>query len=757
GRSVAVTVTATANRTATDTDVSGWVTVGARLRVPYLLTLRPLQLTTSPDPSDGHSEVFVLAPADLVTPPVVTVTAPDGKRTDVTATLDHGRWYRAPVTGARPGGYTVQARATTTGGQALWGTGTFEVVANTAGDGGWQPIGPNGQSGLIATSPAAPDQLVLAQDSKVGLWRTTDRGRQWRQLDRLPVAGGMGTVVVDPRDADRMWYAVNGRAEAGSPLALDPTYEGKVLLTTDGGSTWQTLPFPNTHVNALVSDGHTLLAVTPDGVVGSDDGGARWTTHAVTLPTDVTDAALAGGDLYVSAPEGVWVVRNATGDDLAPAEQVFTKPDWAGPVGVAADAELVVTATADGVVRGSRDGGRTWSVLYQGRAGGYATAVRMVDGTVYVAGTRQDLVGRDHGATWSVQPKPAPGPVDDDFGTLGDSTLVSAGSGGLYTTADGGGHYRRIGVQGGSVPALAVGTRQDGTAELVAGTDTGIDKTPLPTGSQVDPEWGSNGEEGTIGTTISQIAASPADPHVLWKVRTDAFAGFWVSRSDDGGATWSDLTNRSETPTALLVDPADPREVVIGYTHLDGSGIYITRDGGATWRKYALGHEVDAIAGDPAAAGWLWLGSPDGLYRSDDNGGVHFTKVADGAVSAITLDRRKPQRIVVGGAALRVSTDGGRTFRTADAGPLAMRVSSLLVSPRDPDVLYAGTAEYRASGLLVGGRGVLRSADGGRTWRNVSSGLQNTAVLSLAVAPDGGWLYAGTEQGGVHRLRLTDR
>jgi subtilisin family serine protease len=68
GGSVEVAVTATVKRAAADTDVSGWVTVGSRLRVPYLLALRPLPLTTTPDPSDGHSEVFAHAPADLAAP-----------------------------------------------------------------------------------------------------------------------------------------------------------------------------------------------------------------------------------------------------------------------------------------------------------------------------------------------------------------------------------------------------------------------------------------------------------------------------------------------------------------------------------------------------------------------------------------------------------------------------------------------------------------------------------------------------------------
>jgi photosystem II stability/assembly factor-like uncharacterized protein len=380
----------------------------------------------------------------------------------------------------------------------------------------------------------------------------------------------------------------------------------------------------------------------------------------------------------------------------------------------------------------------------------------MVGATVYVGGTDADLVGRDHGAAWSPLPKPAQGPVDGDFGAFGDSTLVSAEGGGLYATRDNGGHYARIGVQGTSVSALAVGERKDGTKALVAGTETGITATPLPTGQTVDHEWGSNGQEGTVGTEIGWLAASPSDPHVLWRLGLNAYRGLSLSRSADGGVTWSDVTQRAETPTSLLVHPADPREISIGFTSPAGTGLYVTRDGGTTWRRYVLGHRVDALAGAPDDARRVWIGTPDGLYRSDD-GGAHIAKVSDGAVSAITIDRRTPLRIVAGGAVLRVSDDAGRTFRTGDTGPLTMRVSSLLVSPRDPNVLYAGTTSFWSNRLLVGGRGVLRSADGGRTWQNVSSGLQNTAVLSLAVSPDGGWLYAGTEQGGIHRLRLQDR
>lgn len=124
------------------------------------------------------------------------------------------------------------------------------------------------------------------------------------------------------------------------------------------------------------------------------------------------------------------------------------------------------------------------------------------------------------------------------------------------------------------------------------------------------------------------------------------------------------------------------------------------------------------------------------------------TKVTDGPVTAIALDGR---RLVIGGDSVRVSTDGGRTFRTADTGTLAIHVSDLL---RVKDTWYAATTGSGASGLLQGGRGVLRSTDGGRSWQNISSGLQNTDTTKLAASPDGRSLYVGTVDGGVHRLDL---
>lgn len=53
-----------------------------------------------------------------------------------------------------------------------------------------------------------------------------------------------------------------------------------------------------------------------------------------------------------------------------------------------------------------------------------------------------------------------------------------------------------------------------------------------------------------------------------------------------------------------------------------------------------------------------------------------------------------------------------------------------------------------------GGRGVLRSNNGGLTRRNISTGLQNLDTTALAASLDENWLFVGTLNGGAHRLAL---
>jgi photosystem II stability/assembly factor-like uncharacterized protein len=762
GGSVAVSLRVTAATPDVDTEVAGWIRASVDgapdVRVPYLLSVRTLVVQSSPDPSAGTSEAFVYSPTALSQPPTLTVRSPSGHKTTVDMTLDHGSWYRARVTGKQVGAYRLEARAWTATDRRLVGTGWLEVLAkdNLPGGDRWEPVGPNGESGDISVASADSGTAVLTQYTKAGPWITTDGGKRWRQVDRLPVAAGDGTVVVDARDADRMWYAITGTAGSFFKVLLDPTYEGKMLRTTDGGRTWRPTDFPDTHVYAFVSDPATrvLVAVTADALVTSRDGGRTWSTHAVPMSgEELVDAAIGDGDLYLATHTGVWAVRGILDGVPDGAEQIYDAGET-GLRGTVADGELVAVLDNDNRFVGSRDGGESWETLHEfPQFGPWSVAMR---GGTIVVGTYQadNYVSRDHGATWVTVPRPLRGPVEIDFTPWSDDSLLFASEGGgLFRTDADGANPTRLGVPGVTAYDVAVSARPDGSPVLLAGTDSDVYRRSLPSAQQLPAsasEWGLSGYEGYTGTTVNHVVSSPSEPGVVWKIRHDATGGFWVYRSADGGATWEVRGRDRQVAYDLAISPVDPERVVVPFGSLSGVGLFVTRDGGQSWKKMFQDQVFTDVAMDPADPDRLWLGSSSGLYRSDDFGET-VTKVASGRVTAVAV---KGSRIIAGGDRILLSIDGGESFRVADSGGLPMWVSDIVTVPNRPGTWYAATTSHTANGLVKGGRGVLRSTDGGRTWVNVSGGLQNLAVESLVASPGGQWLFAGTIQGGVHRLRI---
>ncbi|MET8437131.1 S8 family serine peptidase [Streptomyces sp900116325] len=736
GGTATVAVTIDTRRPTADTEVSGRLTVtadsGPAITVPYLLIAQHLIVQAAPDPSDGHATVFVYSPVALGGPPAVTVTPPHGKTIKVTAVADHGNWYRVAVTGRSAGAYKVSAAATAATGQRLIGSDAFEVTPEDSRGHQWKPVGPNSESGDLTTTSGAPRQAVLTQTGKAGPWLTTDSGTTWSQLNRLPVSNGSGTVVIDTKRPDRWWYAVNSDAP--------PRTQGTILRTEDRGRTWQTLDVPDTHIAALVTDeqSRTLVAVTDAGLLVSSDAGDTWTASPTGVSGDVEWAAISGDDLYLATMDGIWVRSGVVSGAPGAARQVYESEDF-DLRGLAADGSVVVAYDIRTGVVGSYDHGRTWSTLLAQPWVG--ANVRMSGGDVFLSAVHESWIGRNHGRTWSSIPNPADDAIPLDYDRWPDGSFtIAEQTAGLYRAAAAGTGYDRIGVQGGTVRDLAVTGNT-----LLAGTDYGVQRTKFPVST---PEWGASGNEGRFGESVGLVAVSPKNPQVVWKVREGSGNGsFYIYRSDDGGRTWEQKAAYAEKPTTLTIDPADAERVFVGYWTPVDAGLFATADNGATWK--ALHHDAyfDATIGDPHDPLRLWLGNAHGLYRSDD-GGATVTKVADGSVSTIELDG---SRLLVGGDGIRVSTDGGRTFRTADTGGLPTRVSDLI---RVGKTLYAATTRYVPNGIPRGGRGVLRSTDNGRTWANISTGLQNLDTTKLAASPDGAYLYVGTISGGVHRLKL---
>ena len=721
------------------TDISGWLraTAGAStVTVPYLLVRRPLDLHADPDPTPSGATVYIHAEPDLAAAPTVTVDGPAGQSTQ-TAAFDHTGWWRATVPGGPAGTYRVTASAPASAGATLTGSTSFEELGASSGT--WQQVGPysEGAYELAGTSDPARMFALPSRSTHAGLFRTDDGGATWHELRELPIGDGVNQgLAADPTQPGTVYLAVSGGSGTG-----DPTYQGRILSSHDAGATWTTLPFPDVspHDISVDATGRILTVPAFDGnVYVSADAGQTW--NAYPSPGGFAQQArVVGHDLYIADGSDLYVIRDV--DSTAqPVQRVFTAPgQFQSVMDVIGNGAVLLTRTLQQMFA-SHDGGATWQPTFTAPDDDpFLSSMSLVGGDVYLAGSSH--IWADHGSGFVEMPAPA----DEDFfhvAALGGQLVVSAEDTGLFLTADGGASYRRVGLSAADVHALAV---VGGGTSLLAATTFGTFSAPLPE-STVNQDWGITADQSAIGQRVVSLAVAPDGS--VYSIVANAFSRTNINRSTDGGASWTTVEGVRTSSRGFQVLATGDRVYV---TINDGQspGVLVSRDGGQTWRKNNLPMLVTAIAADPTDPERIWLGGPSGLYRSDDEGQT-VTQLSSAPVSAVAIDPRNPSHLVVGGTGLFESNDGGRHLSVALTSGFRLSVTAIQFGAHG--VVYAADgAAGDSAGLPVSGRGVLASRDAGHSWQNVSNGLANLDVDSLAVSPDGQWLYAGTTGGSVYR------
>jgi hypothetical protein len=118
-----------------------------------------------------------------------------------------------------------------------------------------------------------------------------------------------------------------------------------------------------------------------------------------------------------------------------------------------------------------------------------------------------------------------------------------------------------------------------------------------------------------------------------------------------------------------------------------------------------------------------------------------------GRVATVAVDPGDPRHLLAGGGGVWESRDGGLSWRARTDDQPTAAVGALAFAPGDPAVAYAGTGQGEALAAL--GVGLLRSEDGGATWRAlVADELLGAGVCDLLVDPaDPGRLLAATTVG----------
>jgi photosystem II stability/assembly factor-like uncharacterized protein len=242
------------------------------------------------------------------------------------------------------------------------------------------------------------------------------------------------------------------------------------------------------------------------------------------------------------------------------------------------------------------------------------------------------------------------------------------------------------------------------------------------------------------GWEIFHMKGSPVDPDRIFCSQTSGWFGQVISRSDDGGKTW---TTPGSTPEELKTPEGFPKGESNKFVY-DTSAAPLTThqwyDGTQhPWEFKRVWH-VEPSLKDPDT---IYAGVEDAaLFRSTDGGkswqelaglrghgtGPKWQPGAGGmGLHTIVFDPKNPNRmyIAISAAGAFRTDDGGKTWKAINKGlkspylpemtpEVGFCVHRIAIHPSQPDVLYM---------QLHQGGGIYRSDNAGDEWHEVNGNL----------------------------------
>ncbi len=235
--------------------------------------------------------------------------------------------------------------------------------------------------------------------------------------------------------------------------------------------------------------------------------------------------------------------------------------------------------------------------------------------------------------------------------------------------------------------------------------------------------------------------------------------------------TFKGLELRNIGPALMAGRIADiaivPEDPATWYVAVGSGGVWKTKNAGTTWAPLfdeQSSYSIGAIGLDPSNPNTVWVGTGenvggrhvgfgDGVYRSKD-GGANWDKLGlenSDHISKIIVHPEDSNTVWVaaqgplwsegGDRGLFKTTDGGKTWKNTLSLGKWTGVTDVTIDPRDPNRLYAATWQrHRTVAAYVGGgpkSGVHMSEDGGETWTKLTNGLPegNMGKIGIAISP----------------------
>ena len=281
-----------------------------------------------------------------------------------------------------------------------------------------------------------------------------------------------------------------------------------------------------------------------------------------------------------------------------------------------------------------------------------------------------------------------------------DIMYVGTASGGLWKSTSGGVNWTPLFQDQVTASIGAIAIQQSNPEVIWIGTGEGNPRNSLNGGYGVyrsldaGKTWQNMGLEKT--RHIHRIIVDPTNPNVVYVA---AIGSPWgehpergIFKTSDGGKTWEKIVYvNSKTGAAdLIMDPSNPNKLIAAlWEHKrdpwffksggEGSGLYITQDGGKNWVKKTskeglpegeLGRIGLAMAHNKTNIVYALIESKKNALYKSINGGETWFKVNDKPeignrpfyYSDLFVDPQNENRLYSVFTYVNVSEDGGKSF-----------------------------------------------------------------------------------------------
>jgi photosystem II stability/assembly factor-like uncharacterized protein len=278
---------------------------------------------------------------------------------------------------------------------------------------------------------------------------------------------------------------------------------------------------------------------------------------------------------------------------------------------------------------------------------------------------------------------------------------VGAASGGVWKTTNSGASWEPVFDDQPIQNIGSIAIQQNNPAVVWAGTGEGNPRNSVSLGGGIyktldgGKTWSSMGLQET--SNIHRILINPQQPDVVYAGAIGnpfkAHPERGVFKTTDGGKSWKKIlyTNDSSGIGDMIMDPSNPNKIFAAmwqhhrtpysfHSGGNGSGLFVTIDGGETWKK--LGKENGLPEGNYGRIGLaisksnpnrvyaLVEATKNGLYKSDD-GGNNWTLVNNDPewvtnrpfyFQEIACDPENENRLWLIYQLISVSEDAGKSF-----------------------------------------------------------------------------------------------